>query len=204
MLRMFDFTSAYRQLRPSERIFVDGYINAVERLAMRSNQKLLSALKEMRLDDLDGRSKEILAQGLVQAAIVERVKELSEDAELTVFKTLKELRSMAYSSLGNYMEIDDNGVPAFDLSRCTPEQLAAIKIIKIKERVDKDTGQPVKEFEFILHDKVASIGLLMKYQGLLDEQHWRNEQAKENQQKAISAGQSVDDAADLYARSING
>jgi hypothetical protein len=44
---MFDFTSAYRQLRPSERIFVDGYINAVERLAMRSNQKLLQALKEM-------------------------------------------------------------------------------------------------------------------------------------------------------------
>lgn len=196
---MFDFETAYRQLRPSERIFVDGYVSELERYAARNNLKLTKAIQEFNTDDLDHQSKAILSQSMVRAAIVERVKELSEDAELTVFKTLKELRSMAYSNLGNYMEVDGYGVPMFNLDKCTPEQLAAIKTVKIKENPNGE-----RHFEFVLHDKVQAMNLMMKYQGLLDAEAWRNEQAKENQQKTISAGSTVDDAAEMYARQING
>ena len=199
MLCMFDFETSYRQLRPSERIFVDGYVSELERYAARNNLKLKQALMEISADDLDQQSKAILSQNLVRAAITERVRELSEDAELTVFKTLKELRSMAYSNLGNYMEVDGYGVPMFDLSKCTPEQLAAIKTVKIKENPNGE-----RHLEFTLHDKVQAMSLMMKYQGLLDAEAWRVENAKENQQKTISAGSTVDDAADMYARQING
>lgn len=196
---MFDFASAYRQLRQSERIFVDGYISEVERYATRNNLKLEQALQEVSYDDLDQRSKDILGQSLVRAAIMERVKEISEDAELSVSKTLKELRSMAYSNLGDYMEFDAFGLPTFSLEKCTPEQLAAIKAIKIRE---DPSGN--RQLEFTLHDKVASMNLMMKYMGLLDQEHWRVEASKAHQQQQITADHSEDDAAELYARAING
>mgnify|MGYP000350833348 CR=1 FL=1 len=199
MLCMFDFETSYRQLRPSERIFVDGYVSELERYAARNSLKLKQAIQSYNADNLDEQSKSILSQALVRAAITERVRELSEDAELSVFKTLKELRSMAYSNLGNYMEVDGFGVPMFNLDKCTPEQLAAIKTVKIKENPNGE-----RQFEFTLHDKVQAMSLMMKYQGLLDAEAWRVENAKENQQKTISAGSTVDDAADMYARQING
>lgn len=199
MLCMFDFETAYRQLRPSERIFVDGYVSELERYAARNNVKLMQAIREFDANDLDHQSKSILAQNLVRAAITERVKELTEDAELSVFKTLKELRNVGYSNLGNYITVDGYGVPEFDLSKCTPEQLAAIKTIKVIEDIAGN-----RRLELVFHDKVQAINLLMKYQGLLDAEAWRAEQAKENQQKTLSAGSTVDDAAEMYARQING
>lgn len=196
---MFDFSSAYRQLRQSERIFVDGFVSEIEKHSIRQNLKIDQCLDAVKADDLDQQSREILARDLVRAAISERVKDLAEQSELSVDKTLKELRSMAYSNVANYIKLDGYGTFEFDLSKCTPEMMAAIKTIKIKENPSGD-----RYFEFVLHDKVNAMTLLMKYQGLLDAEAWRSEKAKENQQKTISAGSTVDDAADLYARSING
>lgn len=142
---------------------------------------------------------------LVRAAISERVRDISESLELNVYRTLKELRAIAYSSIGHYMEIDDNGAPSFDLSGCTPEQLSAIKSVKIKERTEGKGGHVLaREFEITLHDKMAGLDKVMRYHGLLNDEntHWKAVSNEVKQEKA--AFESIDDAANLYARMIAG
>ena len=108
------------------------------------------------------------------------VRELQEELELSVYKTLKELRSLAYSNIGNYMKVAEDGQPYFDLATCTPEQLAAIKSIEIEEKPGA-----ARKFKFVLHDKVAALDKTMKYQGLLDDEHWRSENAKSGQSRNL-------------------
>ena len=197
MNQIVEFSSAYRQLRPSERTFVDGYVSDLETKAVRTGEKLHMLLT--RPIQVDDRSAEYLGLSLVRAAIAERVRELQEEMELSVYKTLKELRSLAYSNIGNYMEIGEDGQPYFDLARCTPEQLAAVKSIEIEERPNMS-----RKFKFVLHDKVAALDKTMKYQGLLDDDHWRSENAKTVKAETLTADATDDEAADLYARMING
>lgn len=197
MNQIVTFDSAYRQLRPSERTFVDGYVSDLEIKAVRTGAKLSTLL--MQPVDVDERSQSFLAHSMVRAAIAERVRELQEEMELSVYKTLKELRSLAYSNIGNYMEVGEDGQPYFDLAKCTPEQLAAVKSIEIEENT---RGR--RKFKFVLHDKVSSLDKVMKYQGLLDDEHWRSENAKTVKAETLTADASDDDAAELYARMING
>lgn len=197
MNQIVEFSSAYRQLRPSERTFVDGYVSDLETKAVRTGEKLHMLL--MKPVEVDERSSEYLGLSMVRAAIAERVRELQEEMELSVYKTLKELRSLAYSNIGNYMEIGEDGQPYFDLARCTPEQLAAVKSIEIEEKPNM-----TRKFKFVLHDKVAALDKTMKYQGLLDDEHWRAENAKAVKAGTLTADASDDEAAELYARMING
>lgn len=199
MNQIVEFTTAYRQLRPSEKVFVDGYVSDLETVAVRTGEKLQTLLALPVNENIDERSANFLSLSLVRAAIAERVRELAEEMEISVYKTLKELRSLAYSNIGNYMDIGEDGHPYFDLARCTPEQLSAVKSIKIEEGV-----RGGRKFEFVLHDKVSSLDKLMKYQGLLDDEHWKAENAKAVKSKRLTADTSDDEAADLYAKMING
>lgn len=200
MNQIVDFSSAYRQLRPSERTFVDGYVSDLETKAVKSGEKLHAIL--MLPNDVDERSKSFLALSLVRAAIAERVKDLQEEMELSVYKTLKELRALAYSNVGNYMDIDDEGHLYFNFTKCTPEQLSAVKSFKVKQR--QTQMGPVQEIELVMHDKVAALDKTMKHQGLLDDNYWRSENAKTVRAETLTAEASDDEAAELYARMING
>jgi len=200
MAYLVEFTSAYRKLQPSERAFVDGFVANLESLAVRTGSKLDALLREP--VEVDERSGDYLARDLVQAAITERVKEIKEDAELSVYKTLKEVRCIGYSNIANYMEVDEENHLKFDFTKSTPEQMAAVKSFKIKQRMTQ--MGPVQEIECVLHDKLAALDKLMKYQGLLDADHWRDENAKAVKAQTLTADASDDEAADLYARMING
>jgi hypothetical protein len=199
MNQLLTFETAYKQLKPSERVFVDGYVSDLETLAIRTGEKLQNLLGKIEIDENDERSQYMLSLALVRAAIVERVKEIAEELELSVHKTLKELRNMAYSSMGNYWWVDEGGTPHLDLGRCTPEQWSAIKSIEIDQ---KATGS-VKT-KITLHDKTANLVNLMKYQGLLTDEHWRAENAREIRPEKIDDVKTVDEAAQLYAKQING
>lgn len=194
------FESAYRQLSQIERAFVDAYISAIEKYAVRTGERLTSALNACPAPS-HPKSRELLSMALVRAAISERIRDLSESMELNVYRTLKELRSMAYSSIGHYIEINDDGEPSFNLAGCTPEQLSAIKTIKIRERTDNKNDITTKEFEIVLHDKPAMLKDVMRYHGLLnDDTHWKTVVAEVNAENA--AFETIDDAANLYAKMI--
>jgi hypothetical protein len=199
-----EFRSAYSQLDAMQRRFVDGYVADLEIIAERSGQRLLAVINQPLPFELDRRAVTVLASPLVRAAIVERVRELSALADISIYRTLKEVSGVAYSNIANYFDINNvTGEPAINLNKVSPEQMAAIKSIEIE---DKPRGG--RKIRFTLHDKMNALNLVMRYQGLLNDEsdHWRK-----SEQAALPAGSqglpaTADDreAAQLYSRAING
>lgn len=199
-----EFRTAYWQLEPIERKFVDGYVVDLEKRAERTGQRLMTALMQPP-DDLDERSLAFLARPLIRSAIAERVKDISDLCDVSVYRTLKSVTAIAYSSMEHFLDIPDGlGYPDVDLSQCTPEQLSVIKSF---EWEDKPKGG--RKVKIVLHDKLQALNMLMRYQGLLSEEneHWREVQKTEKpSRERLSLPANVDDeqAAELYSRAING
>lgn len=202
------FLSAYRQLRPPEKAYVDRYVADVEQQAHRAGERISLALHRAIPSDVIEASRGMLDRPMVRAAIAERINDIAAANELTPQKLVKEWMAIAFSSVGDYMEIGEDGTPWFDLTKCTPEQLAAIKSIKVEEAGgDGGLSRPKRrKFEFVLHDKIAGLQALMKYVGAdqPDNPHWRMENARPIGPAGLPASTTVDQAGDAYAQLING
>lgn len=197
--------SAYKQLRPVERAFVDAYLSDLEQNAEKAGQKVVDFLAG---STNNGRNKvahwhasQMMQKPLVQAAISERIDALTKAMEIDAFKVLKEVANIAMSSVGNYMTVNQLGLPEFNLATATPEQLAAIQSVELE--YDKD-GIP-RRFKFKLHDKLNALDKLMKYMGMLDKDGERPQTVQTTRppaQQQIAANATVTQAADLYARTL--
>lgn len=198
-----DFRPAYWQVEPLERKFVDGYVKDIETIADKTGQRLLAVLQGPFPYELDQRAAAMLARPMVRAAIAQRVTELSDLYDISIARTLKENAAIAYSNIGNYIKIDQYGVPEVNWSECTTEMLAAVKSFEIE---DKPRGG--RKVKFQLHDKLGGLGNLMRYQGLLsdDNPHWRNAEQSVRPHAVATLPANIDDdaAAQLYAREISG
>lgn len=204
MDQAISFASAYRQLRPSEKAFVDSYVQSIEREAERANERISNALFRPIPGDVVEASRGMLDKPLVRAAITERINTLATETELTISRVVKELMGISFSSIGNYMEIGEDGYPHFDFTRCTPEQLAAVQSVEFEETPGRN-GM-TRKFKFKLHDKLGAIDKLGKYMGMLDADnpHWRASNARPIGPAALPDGVTQDAAAEAYARLING
>lgn len=202
-LAPLSFTSAYRQLRPAEKLFVDNYVASIEIEAERRNERISNALYRPIPAEVVEASRGMLEKPLVRAAVAERINEIAAASELTVQRVIKELSAMAFSSMGHYMTVGEDGFPYFDLSKCTPEQLSAIAHVKTEVSA---SGRGAAKFEIKLHDKRASLVELMNYMGLRDPDnpHWRAENAKPINAANLPGDVSDEAAADVYAKMING
>jgi hypothetical protein len=200
------FASAYRQLRPPQKAFVDAFIADVEREAARRNERITLALYRAIPADVIEASHGLLDVPLVRAAIVERINDIAASSELTVHRVIKELMGVAFASVGDYMEIGEDGMPYFDLSTATPEQLAAIKTLEVEEIGDGINRPKKRKFKFVLHDKLDGIKMLAQYMGLLqpDNPFWRADSARPVNSPMLPAGTSTEAAGDAYAAMING
>lgn len=196
-----DFAPAYQQLAPIERAFVDQYVAGVENVADNTGQRLLAVLQAPLPPNLDQRTRGMLARPMVRAAITDRIRELSDVMEVSAYKTVKELKAMAYSNIADFMTVRDDGLPEFDFSKCTREQLSAIGSVKYTE--DPKTG---RKLEIRFHPKTEAIKMLMQYQGLLapDNSHYKNAIDSEKTIDSLPADVTDEHAADAYARAING
>lgn len=205
-MQPISFASAYRQLRPAEKAFVDAYVADVERKAQRAGERISLALHRAIPDDVVVASRGMLDKPMVRAAIAERINDIAAQSELTPHRVIKEWMGIAFSSVGDYMEVGEDGQPWFDLTKCTPEQLAAIKSIKIEENGDGLSRPKKRKFEFVLHDKIAGLEALAKYMGLMqpDNPHWRQENARPVGPGALPADVSSEQAGERYAAMING
>jgi hypothetical protein len=205
-LATIGFASAYRQLRPAEKSFVDAYVADIERTAARNGERISLALYRAIPADVVAASRGMLDIPLVRAAIAERINEIAAASELTIHRVIKEWMAIGFASIGDYMQIGEDGQPYFDLARCTPEQLAAIKSIEIEESGDGMSRAAKRKFKFVLHDKLGGLEALSKYMGLLerDNPHWRAEQPRERVPASLPASVSIDEAANRYAQMING
>jgi hypothetical protein len=190
---MFSFASAYRQLRPYEKAYVDAYVADVEREANRAGERISAALGRPVPPGVIEASQGLLQRPLVCAAITERITEIAAASELTLQRVMKEFMAIGFASIGDYMQIGEDGQPWFDLTKCTPEQLSAIKSIKIEENF-----RGGRKFEFTLHDKIAGLTALLK---LAEDARLA---APRNVTPALAGHATTEDAADLYASYVNG
>lgn len=190
--------SAYKQLTPSERVFVDGYVTRLERDADKRGDRISNALYRPIPNSVVEASRGLLEKPMVKAAITERVNELATGAELSIQKVIKELSSIAFSNLSAYFKINEWGIPEYDFTGCTPEQMAALRSWEHTE--DVKTGRRVK---IVTHDKLKALEMLAKYMGLVDIEnpHFETSQRRPVQ---ITVNSTDADAADAYAKMIGG
>jgi hypothetical protein len=202
-MNALSFASAYRQLRPVEKAFVDGYVTDVERDSARRGERISNALYRAIPAEIVEASRGMLDKPLVRAAITERINTLAADSELTVHRVVKELMGMSFSSIEHYMRVGEDGMPYFDLSIATPEQLAAIQSVEFEEVMGR--SGPQRKIKLKLHDKLAAIDKLAKFMGMFEAEnpHWRTMNERPAP-VALPAHVNDDAAADAYARMING
>jgi hypothetical protein len=186
------FASAYRQLTPVEKRYVDDYVQTLERQADREQERLSNYLHLAIADDVYTASGGMLDRPMVIAAITERVNEITSATELSPNRIIKEYITIAFSNMSDYLTVDSYGNPEFDLTKCTPEQLAAIKKINFERN-----SMGAEKLTFELYDKQKAMDMLAKYVGLIepDNEHWRSNNAR----PTIDALATVAQAADAYA-----
>ena len=189
--------SAYKQITPSERIFVDGYVARLERDAEKRGDRISNALYRPIPKSVMDASRGLLERPMVKAAITERVNELAAGAELSVQKVVKELTTIAFSNLSSYFKINAWGIPEYNFSACTPEQLAALKSWEHIE--DIKTGRRVK---IVTHDKLKALEMLAKYMGLVEPENPHFDASQRRPVTKITEKTTDADAADAYARMI--
>jgi hypothetical protein len=204
IMNAITFASAYRQLRPVEKAYVDGYVATVERDYVSRGERISNALYRAIPGDVVEASRGMLDKPMVLAAITERINSLAADSELSPHRVIKELMSLAFSSIEHYQAIGEDGMPYYDLSKATPEQLAAIQAVEFEETMTR--SGPQRKLKIKLHDKLGGLDRLLRYMGLQepDNPHWRSETARPVGAGALPAAMTVDGAADAYARMING
>jgi hypothetical protein len=196
------FTSAYRQLSPAEKDFTDHFVSAIETRAVRLQKRIIEVLEGPIERPRDERAAMLLERPLVRAAITERVRELQDAADLSAYKVLKELSSIAFSNIDDYMDRSSPEFTHIDFSKCTREQMAAVKKIDIEYQSD---GMTVKKLKFELHDKVGGLDRFMRHMGLLDPDNpYHAAEIKKREQPAIGFNSTDMQAADAYASFING
>lgn len=188
------FTSAYRQLRPSEKQFVDGYIDALEKEYDRRGERLSNALHRPIDADTVAQSRGMLEKPMVIAAISERILQIAQDSELSPQKVLRGLMVMFNTSLASFQEVGEDGHMHWDFTKATKEQLWAIQSLKHREAGPRGP----EEIEIKLPDKVRIAELLFKVMGVLngDGELYRQETARPVN-ATIQAGGN---AADAYAK----
>jgi phage terminase small subunit len=195
--------SAYKQLRPVERVFVDAYLSDLQSSAVAAGQKVKEFLesnsKSVRTKIAHWHAQRMMQRPMVRAAITERMKELTAAMEISAYRVLKEVANVGFASMGDYMTIDEGGQPEFDLTKCTPEQLAAIQSIEIEENLQ--TGR--RKFKFKLHDKLNALDKIMRYMGMFEADNMQTSGIIEDKKPPmITKETSTAVAADLYARTL--
>lgn len=194
---VMDFASAYRQLQPAEKDFTDSFVSELETRAVRTQSRLHDLLAGPLPQH------ELLERPLVRAAISERIKDLQDAADLSAYRVLKEMQSIAFSNIADYFEFDQQAV-FFNFAKCTREQMAAVQSVEMEFHPG---GIVPKKVKFKLHDKVAGLDRFMRHMGLLDAD---NEYQRRNtpgviQHQPLGLPVTVSDAqaADAYSRLIN-
>lgn len=203
MSKVVVFASAYRQLQPAQRAFVDAAITSIENAANRAKERISLALNRPIPSDIVERSGGMLDNPMVCAAITERITALAAEQELTASRLIKELMAISTANINNFIEFDpDTDLPMFTLHNATPEQMAAIKSVEVETNGDSLTRGSKSKIKLTFHEKLPAIKMLGEYIGLWsgDNPHFRAEQARAADKTALPDTATPEQAADEYQR----
>ena len=204
---MVYFASAYKQLNPSERSFVDGTVRQLHAEAQRKGERISLALNRAVPASITASdTKDMLQRPVVTAAIAEQVNEIAAAEEFSPRWWATEVYAIASSNMGDYMGEDEEGNPVLDFSSCTPAMKAAIKKIKYKTASPGLGGASGRsEVEFELHSKLEALKMLGQAAGLLDPEspYWRKDR-DDQAARPLTARDTVDTAGERYAGLLEG
>jgi len=198
--------TAYDQLKPTERIFVDAYVatdNPVTAI-----RAAMPALAEKLLNI---RAVDMLNRPLVSAAIADKVRRITAKYDVSVDALVRELAYIAKANMADYVRITPEGEPFIDLSEVSYEAMAAIKSVKVED-VKEGRGEDSREIRkvsFDLHDKQGAIDKLLRKHGAypatgsqFNIQLNGNTNNLQINANGVTENMSDADAADYYARSL--
>lgn len=189
--------SAYAQLKPVERVFVDAHVSDMATGAHKAGK----AVKEF-MKTAHPKNHALLKKPLVLAAIGERIAEFTKAVEISAHAILAETDNIARANIADYVDFELLG-PEFKLSSATNRQLAAVQSIRIK----RDSQGMINDVEIKLHSKLDAIDKLMRYMGLYEADKDKlpgTVAPGAAPQQQIAAHTTTAQAADLYARTLKG
>jgi phage terminase small subunit len=113
----------------------------------------------------------------VQQYIAGAVAKADEQAEELSAQVIRELKTMAFANVADFITIDEDGKPQIDFSKVTPEQLRAISSVKSKtSRKFNGKGEHIatdSESAFVMADKYRGLELLGRHAGLFKTEEHR-------------------------------
>lgn len=160
--------TAYDQLKPFEKQFVDTYLGSDSPMA--AVKAIYPQPKGVPNDKyaqmLRVRAWAMVRRPLVQAAIADKLKQHASKWDLTTERVLGELAKIAYANIDDYID-RSTGEVKFDFSedRVTRDQMAAVGEIKVEKTTTPD-GNVTEKVTFKLHDKLGALEKAMKHLGL--------------------------------------
>lgn len=196
-LANFSFEPAYRQLDQAARAFVDDFVTRVEAVSERENRELFDVLGDWPSDMLSARDIDQLGRVLVKTAVFERIRDLTEQQNVSPRKVLKEIAAIAFGNIDHFRKTGSD--EEFSLEYATPEQRKAVKEVEIVENTR--SGQVRSKYK--LHDKMGALRLLAQINGLLDENGnpiasaWKDV-------GPITASDTTQSASEKYGKVISG
>ena len=205
-----EFRTAYDQLRPTERAFVDAYVITDD--PIEAAKMAFPVLKELEkgTEGARVRALDYCSRPLIQAAIAAKMEAINAKYQLTTERVLAEVAKIAYANMDDYVD-RSSGDPLLDFSkeRVTREQMAAVGEITVETYMEGkgEQAREVKRVNFKLHDKLAALDKAMRRLGLYEADNIRDLRIVDGtsrSMKTITADTTPDEAAAMYARSIAG
>lgn len=105
----------------------------------------------------------------------------AEKTEITAERVLREYAKLAFSSLGDFMRVQEDGRAYYDLSAATPDQLAAIQEFSVDEFTTGKAGakgngkgmagRGIERMRIKLADKKGALDSIGKHIGMFVERH---------------------------------
>lgn len=201
--------TAYDQLKPTERLFVDDYVAfddprgaAMRAMPKRDQNKILNAYQA------DVRALDLMKRPLVQAAIAERMKAAMDRLDISADRVLQEVAKIAFANMGDYTRITSSGDPVSDFSEVNRDMMAAVSEITTEELSEGrgEEARAITKLKFKLHDKGAALDKLMRYHGLYapDKHEFSgpNGTPIQTHHTNINVNMTDQTAADVYAKSL--
>lgn len=107
----------------------------------------------------------------VAAEIKRRTAKRAEKYELSADRVLRELITVGYANMGDYMRPGPDGSPALDFSDLSREQTAALAEVTVEEfRDGRSDKREVRRTRFKLQPKIQALEILAKHLRLITEE----------------------------------
>lgn len=157
-------TKIMAKLNEKQLRFVDEYIidlNATQ-AAIRAGYSKKTARSQ---------AQRLLTNVDIQGAIAKAVEARSKRTEITQDRVLKELATLGFSDMANYVTFQGDGSVVFDWSELPEEATRAISEITVDEFMDGkgDDARPVRRTKFKLYNKQPALTDLGKHLGMFVE-----------------------------------